>query len=191
MLHMWRKLAGRLPVWVGAVAVLAAALSVYLAAGSDRSASQRDAGNGPGPTKTRLWFYDLNAAKLYAADARDVPPMQAPSGGRGVRAHVFACGLCDAPDVEKVIAYLEMFTPAGKQQIDIYFQSAPPQSDLQYFDTQLMGVSQNDHLVSHPANIAWHAADSSEGIEIRAGSLGKLRARCKTQGKLLRACFAN
>jgi hypothetical protein len=138
-----------------------------------------------------LWFYDLKAAKLYAADARAIPPMQAPSGGRGVRAHVFACGLCDAPDVEKVIAYLEMFTPAGKQQIDIFFQTAPPEFNLQSFNTQVMGVFPNDHLVSHPANIAWHAADSSEAIEIRAGSLGKLRATCKTQGKLLRACFAS
>lgn len=60
----------------------------------------------------RVWFYDLNANKLFAAPVSKAPPIAAPSGPMpdgapaGVRAYVFTYGHGDDQS-EPVIGYLE------------------------------------------------------------------------------------
>lgn len=82
-------------------------------------------GGDDGPTYRkkieRAYFYDLGEKKLFPHDAKDQPPVEAPSGFKtedgqpgGVRAHVFGCGDCSEP----FIGYLQTLTAEGKAMLD-------------------------------------------------------------------------
>ncbi len=55
-----------------------------------------------------VYFLDLNTHELYPETKQALSPSPAPSGGQGVRAHVFACGQCTADD--RFIAFVERYT---------------------------------------------------------------------------------
>jgi hypothetical protein len=63
---------------------------------------------GP-PDVTRAWYYDLGTGELYAAAADAVPPIEAPSGGDGVRAIVVSCDQCSDAS-QRQIVYLEKWS---------------------------------------------------------------------------------
>ena len=67
--------------------------------------------SGPRGPKN-YWFYDLEDKELFAASIESVAPIEAPSGGEGVRAFVYGCGDCE--DLQ--IAWLQKMTPRGKAQ---------------------------------------------------------------------------
>ena len=48
----------------------------------------------PRPVIRSSYFYDMDAKKLFMAEANMIPPIDAPSGGKAVIAHVFACDSC-------------------------------------------------------------------------------------------------
>ena len=68
--------------YFGAVVLAVCALS---AVGVSLKLTNR--GNKP----TGFWYLDLNTGKLFLADTKELPPIPAPSGGLGVRAHVYGC----------------------------------------------------------------------------------------------------
>src|SRR5690242_5471202 len=52
------------------------------------------------------WYLDLKTQDRFAALAGPRPAAVSPSGGEGVRAHVYACGKCPG-NTEQWVAYLE------------------------------------------------------------------------------------
>lgn len=57
----------------------------------------------------QAYFYDLDSRELFTAPGNQLPPITAPSGGRGVLAHIFACDDCGDRS-KHVVVYLEMLT---------------------------------------------------------------------------------
>ncbi len=83
-----------------------------------------------------LYFYDMTSGQLFTASSDQIPPIETSNGPHaGVRAHVFACGECpgnlSGMTAEQVrqqnayIAYLEMYTPQGKQALTAASQPQP------------------------------------------------------------------
>ena len=62
-----------------------------------------------------VYYYDLDSRETFT-DKPKVPPIDAPSGGKAVRAHLFACGSCDDPQSHKP-GYLETYDTAVQQQL--------------------------------------------------------------------------
>lgn len=63
----------------------------------------RSPGAGRAPV---VYFWDMDRGEAFTA-RRAVPPIEAPSGGEGVWAHLFTCGEC-TPD--EWFGYLEKYT---------------------------------------------------------------------------------
>ena len=85
-----------------AVVVLLAALVVV--AMQFRSAGPR--------TALDVYFWDMQANQAFVHPGNAIPPVEAPSGGEGVRAHLYTCGEC-TPD--EWFGYLEKYTDRAKQ----------------------------------------------------------------------------
>jgi hypothetical protein len=71
------------------------------------------------------YFYDLSTGELFVDEMTAVPPIDAPSSGRGVAAHVFACGDC-ADQTQHFIAYLSTQTDENKARIASGDMRIPP-----------------------------------------------------------------
>ena len=102
----WRNAMGKNPVVaVIALVVLAVALFIII----------RTLGGGGGTrgNPSDAFWYDLQTGKLFPHEGA-VSPIEAPSGGQGVRAYVFACKSCD-DDNDRFIGYLERYTAEGKR----------------------------------------------------------------------------
>lgn len=80
-----------------AAGLLALALGVLLAGAWPTRAG--------GPAE--VYFWDLETNEPFAGQGDAFPPLTAPSGGVGVRAHLFTCGECE-PD--EWFGYLETYT---------------------------------------------------------------------------------
>lgn len=71
---------------------------------------------GAGTSAAReVYFWDVQADEAYVAPEDAVPPIEAPSGGEGVRAHLYTCGECVA---EQWFGYLETYTPEARRQYE-------------------------------------------------------------------------
>lgn len=92
------------------------------------------------PPTVQVYFYDLDADKLFAAENQS-PPIDTPSGGDGVSATVYGCGTCDDPEALR-IAYLTTTRPADDE-------AAEPL-----------------HLVSDDRGATWHRYESAQGFAI-------------------------
>lgn len=64
----------------------------------------------------QVWFYDLGNGELYARPPFTLPPETAPSGGQGVKAHVYTCGTCSPAD--RFVVYLETYSDADRKRLD-------------------------------------------------------------------------
>jgi|GEM_PF-6490838 len=96
----------------------------------------------------QTWFYDVGSSSLFAYTGAAIPPVTAPSGQAGVRAHVYACGECS--ESTRRILYLETLDPK--------------QNKTMVADPSVVPLQ-------------WYALDSNEGINITA-SLEQLLNEC-------------
>lgn len=69
-------------------------------------------GGGYGSAKDAYW-YDVDTGELFG-HAAVLPPIEAPSGGEGVRAYLFACNDCDDKS-DRFIGYLERYSEEGRR----------------------------------------------------------------------------
>jgi hypothetical protein len=112
----------------------------------------------------RVWFFDLNTKELFADDGEKIPPIDAPSGTlengerAGVRAYVFNYG--QEPNQQKIIAYLEKFTPEGK---DCVYDCRTAGTKV---TKEMIAEMNKNRLVCCPNNVNWVSANSEEGKEI-------------------------
>ncbi|MFW6059506.1 MAG: hypothetical protein ACODAQ_04960 [Phycisphaeraceae bacterium] len=67
---------------------------------------------GPTYQPTEVYFWDLGTEEPFVLTSDQTPPVEAPSGDRGVRAHLYTCGEC-TPD--EWFGYLETLTKEAKQ----------------------------------------------------------------------------
>lgn len=113
-------------VTAAAICVLVVALGVMLL-------TQR----GPGPGALRdAYFWDLETQEPFVASITEVPPIEAPSGGRGVRAYLYTCGECTP---EEWFGHLETYTEEAKE----YYErdGVPPEDDHELLVRPLEGGS--------------------------------------------------
>lgn len=85
-----------------AVVVLVVALGVVFF-------QQRGPGYGGA---SEVYFWDLEREEPFPHSVDVIPPIEAPSGGRGVRAHLYTCGECNPAEW---FGYLETHTEEAKR----------------------------------------------------------------------------
>ena len=114
----------------------------------------------PVPQENKMaWFYDLNTKQLFKAKNSKLPPIKAPSGPTpdgspaGVRAYVFGTDYSNAS--EPLIAFLETFTPDGKE--------AQKEYDPKKHDSKLWAQGR---LFKRPNDPNWTPANTPRGIAI-------------------------
>lgn len=119
---------------------------------------------GPGPgTETQVYFWDMETGELFAGGANEAPPIEAPSGGEGVRAHLFSCGACTP---EEWFGYLERHTEEARRlQEDRTVR--PDDPDVRAF-------LQENHLIRELGEDRWVSMTSSAGQRIQR----EVRERC-------------
>ncbi len=70
----------------------------------------------PAPPQA-AYFFDTLTGELFVAPIASVAPIDAPSGGQAVRAHVFSCGDCS--DMSQLfVGYLSGYTAEVKAKIE-------------------------------------------------------------------------
>ena len=112
-------------------------------------------GEDPGgtPDINWYWYYDLQTKELFRGEVgnRKAPPIPAPSGGDGVRAHVYGCGNCDG---DTWIGHLEKYGPEAKA----HWESHGSDQD----------IITAGHFTSTEEGKDWHTYLSDEGQAILA-----------------------
>ena len=68
-----------------------------------------------GGTLRAIYFKDLETGEMFEQAGGTIAPITAPSGGRGVRAHLYTCGEC-TPD--EWFGYLETFSEEARARYD-------------------------------------------------------------------------
>lgn len=118
-----------------------------------------------------VYFYDIATGELFAADRAAQPPIDAPSGpGNGVKAIVYACGVCEPANMR--VAFLTTYSPEARAAMKAMMHSTDGDVDL-----KLVNAIETGTLVASPApggsDIQWVSAMSLAGITImgRAGEL--------------------
>lgn len=124
-----------------AVALIAAFIIAYGAlAGKEKMPGR--------PAVTRYWYFDVDTKRLFSATNKGMPPIDAPSGpGKGVRAHVYACGHCGDEDT-LFIAYIVKYTDTARSG------GGDP------------GKVIAGNLIADPKAMAWHPRESAAGAII-------------------------
>ena len=125
------------------VCFLAASLVLIMQLGGGDQGRTRDI--------THFWFFDTQTKELFTweLDPNITPPVTAPSGGEGVKAHVYGCGGCDGGTW---IGYLEKWSAEAKQHIE-----------SKGTDQNIMA---NGHMISNESAEQWHVYNSPEGQDI-------------------------
>ena len=122
----------------------------------------RPGGGNTTPEWTREYYYDLNTGRLFEADMKNAPPIEAPSGsheGRpaGMLAYVFTCGKCT--EAEWQVGFLENHTDDAKLASgEINVSSGPGFGDPRLFSRLAQGI-----LVKRPEDPDWVPKSSPEG----------------------------
>ena len=136
-------------------------------------------GNKQGGTVVDIWFYDVDAKQLFVAKSNDLPPIQAPSGGPGVKAYVFACNDCNDPD-DRFIAWVEMYTPEYK---DILLNPPPMDPENPDAGIDLSRIMDEGQLVAKPDSNKWTPSTSERAFALMSG----LEERCN--GQIPKTCL--
>ena len=110
----------------------------------------------------RIWMKDLTSGQLFDVGVMEGvhPPIQAPSGGEAVRAHVFACGDC-GEDNQRFIAYLEQYLPEAHK---MFASGGHDQSILA-----------RTHVIREEDQTEWVPIGSPEGVVI----VNRKNSKCK------------
>lgn len=156
----------RLREWVNqnsAVSTIAAAVLLVVAL-----ATLVALWDGPGGEAARaVYYWDLEGDRHFVTQSGNMPPIEAPSGGDGVRAHLYSCGAC-APD--EWFGYLETFTAEARAHYEQ--EGVPPEDDAAHRVRALH--------VEAPGGLdgeAWVPYTSVEGERIREAVY--LERRCE------------
>lgn len=64
----------------------------------------------PSDPPREVYFWDVEAAEPFVGTEDQLSPTRAPSGGQGVRAHLFTCGECEPAEW---FGYLERYSDAA------------------------------------------------------------------------------
>lgn len=96
--------------WLNQNSTLTAGAAVALLAGALTLVVLQ--ARGDAVPETQVYFWDLEADEAFVAGANAIPPIEAPSGEAGARAHLFSCGACEPGEW---FGYLERYTDEAKQ----------------------------------------------------------------------------
>lgn len=124
-------------VTIGAVVAVAIALGVVV---------WQMRSDVPATGEAQVYFWDVETEERFGAPA-EMPPIEAPSSGRGVRAHLFTCGEC-TPD--EWFGFLETVMDEAKER---YEQDGEQPGD-------------DDWLVRSLDGGEWVRASSRQGMRI-------------------------
>ena len=139
---------GKKPV-VGVVAAIVLLVALVLIA------RQLGIGSGIGGGPEDVFWYDLDKGDLFAHPAT-IEPVTAPSGGEGVRAHVFACTSCDDQD-DRFTAYLERYTDEARRIL---------KEEQARNNPMARPMAMAHVLVRRPNDDQWVAATGPQGMQI-------------------------
>lgn len=105
-----------------------------------------------------IWYYDVETGKLFAASARGVPPIAAPSGGEGVRARVYTCGSC-LEESQLQVAHIEKYSPEAKAKREALLKQMEAAEPAEQFKIrQQLALSAGEGLQRSAADpVAWRA----------------------------------
>lgn len=134
--------------WINdnATAMLIVALGLVVVAGGVLYFQLFD--SGPGSIRA-VYFLDMETQEVFEQPPGTLAPVSAPSGGQGVRAHLYTCGECE-PD--EWFGYLETVREDG--QAPAAANEEPP-------------YREGDHLLRELDNGEWVPYFSPAGERIR------------------------
>lgn len=98
------SLANRPVVGVGVAVILVGIAAIVLARGINGQPRYGEDG---------LYYYNLETGELFVGAVDALPPIDAPTGGQGVRAYLYSCESCAGSPDE--IVYLETYTETARQ----------------------------------------------------------------------------
>ena len=134
---------------------------------------QMGGGGGVGSPQDAYW-YDLDTGELFG-HKNVTPPVPAPSGGEGVRAHVYACNDCN-DKTDRFISFLERYTEEGKK----FLEKEQAAGTNPMFRAEALQYSE----VRREEDTEWvSGANMEETIAVRA----QYETRCG--GKPAKPCF--
>lgn len=133
-----------------------------------------------------MWFYDVNADKLFIDKGDKYPPIDAPSGGKAFKAYIFTCGSC-ANESERFAGYYEGFTDEFKEMMQ-KAQEAAKNGNQAVMPEAAMYMEEGyakGRLISKDGK-EWVESNSVEGIAITT----ELSKACeKRGGGQLKPCY--
>lgn len=122
------------------------------------------------PSEEMAYYYDMSERKLFAAPRRLVPPIRGLNDATedGFRAVVFSAAGKPKDKTSHKIAYLEMFSPELKQQIEAIqkAEAADPAAPLPPKDKTDRVTARAHRFVRRVADSQWHPLDSPEAEKI-------------------------
>lgn len=152
------------------VVLIGVAVALVLARGS--TGPQQYAENG-------TYYMDMTSGDLFVAGADATPPVAAPSGGDGVRAHVYSCSSCSESNRE--VLYIEKLTDKART-----LTASDDAEDAKPLTPMQMAQVQTGILVATPATGGtepnWVSASSEEGMAL----IDKAQKHCS--GKAAKRC---
>jgi predicted transcriptional regulator len=117
------------------------------------------------------WYYDMNTGKLFKAEARLLPPIEAPSGPdanglpAGVKAFVYKY-IGDA-NSKPFLAFLQTTAPGKKEIVEQILRSE--KSESQESANKIQSLT----LVKRVKDKKWYPADSGEGVYVMMDKMVK------------------
>ena len=153
---------------VAAVAVIVLVVALYIIL--------RQVGLGGRGNPSDAFWYDVDKGVLFPHEGA-TSPIEAPSGGEGVRAYVFACTSCD-DDSDRFIGYMERYTPEGKRILAEEEAKAPTERN------PMARMAAMPHLeIRRETDTEWYLSQDEITIikdEITQRCGGKKAIPCKT-----------
>ena len=96
-----------------------------------------------------VYFMDMDTGEFFTGRLDAIPPIEAPSGGRGVRANLYTCGECEPGEW---FGYLETYTSQAKRQ---------------YEEEGILSEADEDYLVRSLGGDRWEPYFSMAGEQLR------------------------
>lgn len=124
------------------------------------------------------YFFDLNTNEPFEAPFDAVSPIDAPSGGIGVRAVYLSCGGCGS----RYLGWLERYTPKARE---LYLKIVEKNATSERKISPQMAVS-----ASMPQGLELRSADGGEWIPLKSAKGQEVirTAQAKCGGKPPRTC---
>lgn len=135
-----------------------------------------------GPQFEQGYYYDLTSRDLFVAEYDQQSSVISPTGGTGVRAHVFSCSTCD-DEASQFVGRLERYSDEAEQLLDQLATVSDPQKR-----NELNAQIAQEITIALPRDasedLQWYAVESADGMRV----MEHAAQQCNAEGGQLQVC---